>query len=65
MRIGIIALLHESNTFAAQPTTIDSFQADILLAGESIRESLSTSQHEIGGFFDVLSDSRIAFNLAA
>ncbi len=51
MRIGIIAFLHESNTFSRQPTTVDSFRQNLLLTGESIREALSEAHHEVGGFF--------------
>ncbi len=51
MRIGIIALLHESNTFVHQPTTLKQFHEDLYLEGESIRDHLADSHHEIGGFF--------------
>ena len=34
MRVGIISLIHESNTFAVPPTTIDLFRRDSLLIGE-------------------------------
>src|SRR5690606_21311726 len=51
MRIGIIALLHESNTFSPQPTTIERFQENVLLEGEPIRTALADTHHEVGGFF--------------
>lgn len=51
MRIGIIALLHESNTFVTQPTTLKQFYDDLYLEGEAIRDQLASSHHEIGGFF--------------
>ncbi len=51
MRIGIIAILHESNTFVRQPTTLERFHEDLYLEGEAIRERLADSHHEIGGFF--------------
>lgn len=50
MRIGIIAFLHESNTFSTQPTTIHSFRQNLLLSGEAIRREMSESHHEVGGF---------------
>ena len=56
MRIGILALLHESNTFSTQPTTIESFQHGLLLEGEPIRRTLAEAHHEIGGFFGGLAD---------
>ena len=36
MRIGLIALQHESNTFSVQPTTLESFRQDLLLTGDPI-----------------------------
>ena len=51
MRIGILALLHESNTFSFQPTTLESFHQNLLLTGESIRTALADAHHEVGGFF--------------
>ncbi len=51
MRIGIIAFLHESNTFLHQPTSVESFRQNLLLTGEPIRDALADAHHEVGGFF--------------
>lgn len=51
MRIGIIAFLHESNTFSSQPTTIQSFRQNLLLSGPAIRQAMQDAHHEVGGFF--------------
>jgi microcystin degradation protein MlrC len=51
MRVGIIALLHESNTFIAGPTTNVHFQEDLLVDGEDVRTRLQAAHHEVGGFF--------------
>ena len=51
MRVGIIALLHESNTFLSSPTTWDHFQQDKLLLGEEVRHQLGKTHHEVSGFF--------------
>ncbi|MCA8987767.1 MAG: M81 family metallopeptidase [Planctomycetaceae bacterium] len=51
MRIGLIALLHESNTFSFQRTTLESFRQNLLLTGEPIRSALGQAHHEVGGFF--------------
>lgn len=56
MRIGIIALLQESNTFIAQPTTLQHFEQDMLVEGEAMRERLHGTQHEVGGMFHALAD---------
>jgi microcystin degradation protein MlrC len=56
MRIGIIALLQESNTFISQPTTLAPFEQDMLLEGEAVRERLAGSHHEVGGMFHALDE---------
>ncbi|MGB0742873.1 MAG: M81 family metallopeptidase, partial [Planctomycetaceae bacterium] len=53
-RIGILALLHESNTFLRQPTTLQHFQDNLLTEGESVLSALRGTPHETGGFLDVL-----------
>ena len=57
MRVGIVAFLHESNTFSSQPADLDSFQQDLFVSGEAIRDQLADSHHEIGGFFAGLKDA--------
>lgn len=59
MRIGIIALLHESNTFSSQPTTLESFRENLLLTGEPIRDALADTHHETGGFFAGLAEAGV------
>lgn len=54
MRIGIIGLLHESNTFLAQPTEIDSFERVTLARGSEIVSLFENSHHELGGFLQGL-----------
>lgn len=50
MRVGIIGLLHESNTFISQPTTLEHFRQNMLVTGETIRENFADAPHELGGF---------------
>jgi microcystin degradation protein MlrC len=59
MRVGIIALQHESNTFIRTPTVLKNFADDILLSGEAIRAKFRDSHHELGGFFAGLDEARI------
>jgi microcystin degradation protein MlrC len=59
MRIGIIAIQHESNTFLAKSTALDDFRTDALLTGEDIREAYANSRHEVGGFFKGLADAEM------
>lgn len=59
MRIGIIALLQESNTFVSQPTFLKHFEEDLLVEGEAIREWLASAHHEVGGFFQGLAEESL------
>lgn len=59
MRIGMLAFLHESNTFSSQPTNLVSFEQNLFASGESIRELLAESHHEVGGFFAGLAESEV------
>jgi microcystin degradation protein MlrC len=51
MRVGIVALQHESNTFFGTPTTMADFEKGALLTGKDIRAHYGESHHEVGGFF--------------
>ncbi len=57
MRIGIIALLQESNTFLKEPTTFRRFEEDLLLVGKAVRSQLAGTHHEVGGFFAGLEEA--------
>jgi len=59
MRVGIIALLQESNTFLSRPTLLDNFREDLLLTGADVRASLADAHHEVGGFFSGLAEAGI------
>lgn len=59
LRVGVIALLHESNTFISQPTTLTHFQENVLLRGEAVREHFADTHHEVGGFFAGLAQAEI------
>src|SRR5688572_30542186 len=60
MRIGIIALLHESNTFigaATGRTTLAHFEQELLATGPAVRERLAGTHHEVAGMFHTLDES--------
>lgn len=59
MRVGIIALLQESNTFIAGATTFAHFEADMLLEGDAVRARFDGAHHEVGGFFAGLAEEKI------
>jgi microcystin degradation protein MlrC len=54
MRIGIIALWHESSTFLPEPTTLEDFQRDFVGSGDAVRQHFAGGHHEISGFLDAL-----------
>ena len=45
MRVGVISLIHESNTFAIPPPTMDLFRRDGLLIGEAVRDEFEGGHH--------------------
>ena len=53
-RIGILALIQESNTFLRGATTLKDFEDEVLLTGDDVRRRFATAHHEIRGFFDEL-----------
>ena len=59
MRVGILSLIHESNTFAVTPTTIDMFRRDELLVGEDVRRVYAGGHNQISGFLAELEGSGI------
>jgi microcystin degradation protein MlrC len=58
-RIGILALLHESNTFVESPTNFERFEQDIVVFGQELLDKFAKSHHELGGFLQGLSGSQI------
>jgi microcystin degradation protein MlrC len=59
MRVGIIAIQQESNTFIRKPTVLDRFREDLLLTGADVRSALASAHHEVGGFFSGLEECGI------
>lgn len=47
MRIGIASIIHESNTFAANPTTLADFRVD---RGQAVIDHYKPTFHEVGGY---------------
>jgi microcystin degradation protein MlrC len=48
-RVGLIALLHESNTFLDVPTTLEHFQSNLLVSGRDVPAAFRGTPHEAGG----------------
>ncbi len=54
MRVGIISLIHESNTFLSTPTTMAMFRDAYMLTGQPMYDRFEGGFHEISGFLEVL-----------
>lgn len=48
-RVGLIALLHESNTFLDVPTTLEHFESNLLVEGSGVLDAFRGTAHEAGG----------------
>jgi len=59
LRVGIIGIYHESNTFIPDPTTLDHYRKSTFLFGEDIRARYSNAHHEITGFFQTLAKAEV------
>jgi microcystin degradation protein MlrC len=59
VRVGIIALLQESNTFIDGHTTLAHYEQDLLCEGEKVRQRMEGTHHEVGGFFEGLASAGI------
>ncbi|MBX9579734.1 MAG: M81 family metallopeptidase [Gemmataceae bacterium] len=59
MRVGVVSLMHESNTFAGGTTPLAAFERDTLVTGEAVRERYAGTHHEVGGFFEQLAEDGI------
>ncbi|QDT29496.1 hypothetical protein Enr10x_48510 [Gimesia panareensis] len=57
MRVGILSIQHESNTFIQTATTLTDFEHDVLATGDEIYPIFKDSAHEIGGFFAGLAET--------
>ena len=54
MRVGIICLMQESNTFLSKTTEFQNFVDDLFLKRNEIRDKMENAHHEVGGFFEGL-----------
>lgn len=58
-RVGILALIQESNTFLPGVTTLEDFRRELLVTGEDVRTAFINAHHEVRGFFDGLAKAGI------
>src|SRR5262245_54779611 len=59
MRVGVIAIQYEANSFLKGTAGIDAFRDTWLYRGEQARSAVEHSFHEVGGFYHGLRDADI------
>jgi len=59
MRVGVLSIQHESNTFVREKTTLAEFRRDALLTGPAMLDYCRQTQHETGGFCRALDEAGI------
>ncbi len=59
MRVGILSLVHESNTFIGTPTTLEMFRSSRILIGNEVADGFEDGLNEVSGFFAGLAESGI------
>ena len=59
MRIGIIALQHESNTFLPAATTLADFERGILATGDALIRHYAGGHHEVCGFLQGIDEQKL------
>ncbi|MDP6059848.1 MAG: M81 family metallopeptidase, partial [Pirellulaceae bacterium] len=59
MRVGIISIQHESNTFIRTPTDLAQFRQDMLATGAEVRDRFQHTHHEVGGFLKGLDEAGV------
>lgn len=59
MRVALLGIVHESNTFVNEPTTLNKFKESRLLFENDIILQYKNSFHELGGMIEVLEMSEI------
>lgn len=59
LKIALLGIYHESNTYVQQVTTLSDFQNGHCLKGDAIRSEYQKAHHEIGGMIEVLDQEGI------
>lgn len=59
MRVGIIALIQESNTFISKQTDLALFQQELLVTGDDVRKAFAGTPHEVGGMLQALEENGV------
>ena len=54
MKVGIISIINENNTFLPEPTTLEDYRQAALFLGEEVRREYAAAHNEVTGFFQGL-----------
>ena len=54
MKVAVVGIYHESNTFLPKLTTLEDFENGHFLKGEAIIKEYEKAHHELGGIIEVL-----------
>lgn len=59
LRVALLGIYHESNTFLEDPTTLQDFENGHWLFGQDIIKEYRNAHHEIGGMLEVMEREKI------
>ncbi len=60
LRVALLGIYHESNTFIPKLTTIEDFKQGHWLTGPAVRKEYTAAYHEIGGMIEIMDEHEIA-----
>ena len=56
MKIGVLSVFHETNTFSPIPTDMENFKKNVWLTGPDIITAFEGTKTPLGGFFEIISE---------
>ena len=56
MKIGILSVFHETNTFSPIPTDMENFKKNVWLTGSDIIKAFEGTRTPIGGFLEIIGE---------
>ncbi len=59
MKVALMGIVHESNTFVEELTELEQFKSGHWLFGEDIRKEYRSAYHEIGGMLEAMETAGI------
>ena len=56
MKIGVLSVFHETNTFSPIPTDMENFKKNVWLTGPDIIKAFEGTKTPLGGFLEIISE---------